>query len=70
MATNSWYKSLLQNINNLAEELGLDDFAGGKLRDFVLDTAKAEFKAGNKSGIAWAFKQSRAKEVPTAAQAA
>lgn len=56
-----WYEDLIANINNLAEEFGLDDLSTGKMRDFTVTIAKEQYKRGNKSGAAWAFKQADAK---------
>lgn len=54
----SWFMSLIASIQGMAEELGLDDMSSQKLREFVLNIAKEEFKAGNRSGISWARKNS------------
>lgn len=64
--TNSWFSSLISNINTLGEELGLDDSGTDKMRDFVIDNARAQYKAGNRSGIGWAFAQAakRAEQHP------
>lgn len=51
---NRWYTELVQSVNGLAEELGLDDMGTQKLRDFAFEKAKEQFKAGNRSGIRWA----------------
>ena len=52
----NWFMTLIGSIQALAEELGLDDVSSQKLREFVLNTAKSQFKAGNSSGIYWARK--------------
>ena len=49
-----WYVDLLRAINGLAEELGLDDLGTGRVRDFIVSTAKAQYMEGNRSGIRWA----------------
>lgn len=51
---NRWYSELVASANGLAEELGLDDMSTKRLRDFIFEKAKDQFKAGNRSGIRWA----------------
>ncbi len=63
---NNWYKALVNEINSVSEELGLDDMGTDRLRDFVVERAKDQFKAGNKSGIRWAFEKARKEGVPPA----
>ncbi len=53
-ATNRWYTELVTSANSLGEELGLDDMSTRRLRDFIFEKAKEQFKAGNRSGIRWA----------------
>jgi len=52
-----WYDSLITRVNTFSEELGLDDFSTSKFRDFMFEVAKEQYKRGNKSGVAWAFKK-------------
>jgi len=61
--TTSWYKKLLSQLNSLGEEFGLDDLQNERFRDFTVALAKDQFRAGNKSGIAWIYKQLREKGV-------
>jgi len=61
--TTSWYKKLLSQLNSLGEEFGLDDLQNERFRDFTVALAKDQFRAGNKSGIAWTYKQLREKGV-------
>lgn len=49
-----WHIELGAAINGLADELGLDDMSTQRLRDFIFEKAKEEYKAGNRSGIRWA----------------
>ncbi len=53
-AKTTWYADLVNETNGLAEEIGLDDMATTRLRDFVVAKAKDQYKAGNRSGIRWA----------------
>jgi len=57
--TTTWYKKLLNQLNVLAEQFELDDLQLDQFRDFSVNLAKEQFRAGNKSGIAWAYKQIR-----------
>lgn len=61
---NTWYELLTIQCHTLAEKLGLDDLGAEELKSFINRIAKDQYKAGNKSGIRWAFKQ---KEQETAA---
>lgn len=49
-----WYAELVNALNALAEELGLDDPGTQRMRDFVVSTAKSQYMAGNRAGIYWA----------------
>ncbi len=49
-----WYGTLIQDLENLADELGLDAASSLRLREFVLAKAKEQYKEGNRSGIRWA----------------
>lgn len=58
---NSWYKSLLDKVNEFAEQCGLDDPQTNRFRDFTMGIARDQFKAGNRSGAGWAFDEARKK---------
>lgn len=49
-----WYAELVNALNTLAEELGLDDLGAQRMRDFVVSTAKSQYMEGNRAGIYWA----------------
>ncbi len=55
--TKTWHQVILQDTNQLAEQFGLDEQSTNQLRSFVVTTAKNQYRVGNKSGAAWAFKQ-------------
>lgn len=59
-ATQKWYATLSDKINHLSEEFGLDEVQTDRLRSFIVTTAKEQYRSGNRSGAAWAFKQARA----------
>lgn len=55
----NWFQSLLDKINQLADQFGLDDTQTNAFRDFVVTTARHQYKVGSKSGAGWAFKKVR-----------
>lgn len=65
---NNWYQLLLDKINSLSEEFGLDDVQTNQFRNFVVRLAKEQYKIGNKYGASWAFKRAR-EETPRTAPA-
>ena len=56
---NNWFQALLDRINMFAEQFELDEVETGAFRDFVVTTAREQFKVGSKSGAGWAFKKAR-----------
>lgn len=64
----NWYKLLLDKINCLCEEFGLDDSQTNQFKDFVVSLAKEQYKIGNKYGASWAFKRAR-EETPRSSPA-
>jgi len=65
----SWFDNLINRLNTLGEELELDDLGTKKMRDFVVDNAREQYKAGNRSGIHWAFSQAAKRSAEQAPQA-
>jgi|GEM_PF-1258829 len=57
--TTTWVNTLLDRVNSLAEEFGLDDGQSLRFRDFAIGLAKEQYKIGNKYGASWAFKRAR-----------
>lgn len=53
-ATAKWFTELVTRFNSLVQNLGVEGPAADELRTFMIETAKEQFKAGNKSGIRWA----------------
>lgn len=49
-----WLVDLVSRVNSLAEEVGMDDSAVARFRDFIVTIAKAQYVAGNSAGIHWA----------------
>ncbi|MBI4257090.1 hypothetical protein HY626_03485 [Candidatus Uhrbacteria bacterium] len=66
---NNWFRALLDKINELAEQFGLNDSQINTFRDFVVTTARHQYKVGSKSGAGWAFKKSREEQAGTISQA-
>lgn len=54
-----WLQTLQDRVNMFAEQFELDEVETSAFRDFVVTTARDQFKVGNKNGIGWAFKQMR-----------
>ncbi len=52
-----WHERVTAKMNQLAEEFGLDPMSTQRLRDTVLEIAKAQYKVGNSCGIRWAHEQ-------------
>lgn len=48
-----WFKELVSKLNEIAADVGLDDLSVQKLKDFMLNIALTQYKAGNNSGIRW-----------------
>jgi hypothetical protein len=56
---NNWFQALQDKINTLAEQFELDELQTHTFRDFVVTTAREQFKIGSRSGAGWAFKKVR-----------
>jgi len=52
-----WYKELQNYVSTLAEQFELDPIQAEQFRESLLQLCKRQYMAGNKSGIAWAFKK-------------
>lgn len=55
----NWLQTLQDRVNRFAEQFELDEVETDTFRDFVVTTARDQFKVGNKSGIGWILKQIR-----------
>jgi len=64
---NNWFQNLLDKINQLAEQFGLNDSQTNTFRDFVVTTARYQYKVGSKSGAGWAFKKAREEQMTSVA---
>jgi hypothetical protein len=54
--TAKWYVELIEKFKKLMELHGMPDDVALDVKDFVLDVAREQYMAGNRSGIAWARK--------------
>ena len=59
--TVKWSTNLLAQLSAISEEFELDPIQAERFREFTFGVAKAQYKTGNKSGIAWLHKQLREK---------
>jgi len=57
----SWYAKLQNDLNDMSDRFGLDDFQANELKKIVTQVAYDQFKAGSKAGYNWA----KNKELPT-----
>ena len=48
-----WYIDLMERYETLVKELGLSKHEAGEIKNFLLATAREQYMAGNRSGIAW-----------------
>lgn len=55
-----WYVSLTNAFNKIASEMGLGQEDAFRLRQFIADQCKENYKRGSRSGAAWAFKKKEA----------
>jgi hypothetical protein len=58
----NWRNELQSKITSMAEQFDLDPLQAQQFREGVLGICKEEYKAGNKSGIKWAFKKAAEKQ--------
>lgn len=55
-----WYTELTERFETLMEQLGIDEDTGSEIKLFLLQIARDQYMAGNRSGIRWARTQSAA----------
>lgn len=61
MPTPNWYGSLCDKLNEQAAAWNLDEKQTNELRDWTMSLCREQFKAGNRSGVTWAYEQARQK---------
>lgn len=52
----NWYMKLMEKFNSLMERQGVPEDLASEFKVFLLETAREQYMAGNRSGIAWARK--------------
>lgn len=52
-----WYITLNQTFTDLMHRLGIPDDPASEIKVFLLETARNQYLAGNRSGIKWARQQ-------------
>ncbi len=52
-----WYEILEERFNALMTKHDMPEDIAIELYNFILETAKDQFKSGNKSGIAWILRK-------------
>ncbi len=68
--TKPWFNQLRGKLTELAEQFDLDPIQAEQFRETMFGLCKMEYMAGNKSGIAWAFKKAAEKRGGSQAVAA
>lgn len=59
-STGSWYYRLLDRVQDLIRRFELPEDIAAEVQSLTIEIAREQFKAGNKSGIAW-LKREQAK---------
>lgn len=52
----NWYLKLMEKFDALIEKLAVPEDVASEFKVFLLETAREQYMAGNRSGIAWARK--------------
>jgi hypothetical protein len=54
-----WYVELSDRFNTMSEKLGIAEEVANEFKVLLLETARNQYLAGNRSGIRWAREQMR-----------
>jgi hypothetical protein len=54
-----WYLELCADLESLLEALEVSEEGGEEIKTFMLEVARNQYLAGNRSGIRWAREQSQ-----------
>lgn len=57
VAKGSWYFTLLDKVQELVRKFELPEDIAAEVQGLAIEVARAQFKAGNNSGIAWLKKE-------------
>lgn len=52
-----WYVSILEKVRDIVDRYGLPEDIAADMRAMSFEIAKEQYKAGNRSGIAWLKKK-------------
>ncbi len=52
-----WYIDLTKNFGDLMMRLGIPEDPASEIKVFLLEIARSQYMAGNRSGIRWAREQ-------------
>lgn len=63
-----WYEVLEDRFNALTLKFDLPEDMAHEIYSFVLETAREQFKSGNKSGISWILRKQAEDAASQAAQ--
>lgn len=55
--TKGWYSILMDTFHGIMKKHDMPEDIANEIESFVLTVAKDQFRAGNRSGIAWTHKQ-------------
>lgn len=66
----NWYYKLLDKVNELIRKFDLPEDIAGEVQALTIEVAREQFKAGNKSGIAWLKKKQAEEGVRSSAMVA
>ncbi|MFH1712434.1 MAG: hypothetical protein ABH846_04340 [Patescibacteria group bacterium] len=61
--TAKWYIDLMERYKMLINKFGMPEDLASELKVFLLEVAREQYMAGNRSGIRWAREQTEAKAV-------
>ncbi len=52
-----WYMELMDKFNHLMERMGVPESISNEFKVLLIDVARDQYMAGNRSGISWIKKQ-------------
>jgi hypothetical protein len=65
-----WFEVLEEKFNSLVLKYDFPEDMASEIYNFVMETARDQFKSGNKSGISWILREQAKKAVQNAPVAA
>jgi len=58
-----WYVDLMERYRGLISKFGMPEDLASELKVFLLEVAREQYMAGNRSGIRWAREQAEGKVI-------